>query len=52
MKAKSPLSITQVISKKMKNSTKEKMPSNDVNSNQSNQDNYTLYKPSKYLKMS
>ncbi len=35
----------------MKHSTEDKKLSNDNSTNQSNQDNYTLCKPSKYLKM-
>ena len=35
----------------MKNLTEETRSSNDDNSNQSKEDNRTLYKPSKYLKM-
>jgi hypothetical protein len=37
--------------KKTKNLTSETMSSNNDNSIQSNQNNCTLYKPSKYLKM-
>jgi hypothetical protein len=51
IKSMSQLSISQGGSKKAKNSTNESMSSDDNNSNQSSQNNCTLYKPSKYLKM-
>jgi hypothetical protein len=52
MKSMSQLSISQAASKKRKHSTDNTMsPLSNENSNQLNQDNYTLYKPSKYLKM-
>ncbi len=52
MKSLSQLSMSQKVSKKMKQSAKEEKSSNDDdNSTQSTQDHSTLYKPSKYLKM-
>jgi hypothetical protein len=52
IKSMSQLSIYQEVSKKLKNSMEETMSMNDNDSHQSNQINYTFYKPSKYLKMS
>jgi hypothetical protein len=52
MKSLSQLSMSQKVSKKMKQSAKEEKSSNDDdNSTQSTKDHSTLYKPSKYLKM-
>jgi len=51
IKSLSQLSVSQRVSKKMKNLTNDTISSNNANSNQSNQDNCSLYKPSKYLKM-
>ncbi len=52
MKSLSQLSMSQKVSKKMKQSAKEEKSSNDDdNSTQSTQDHSALYKPSKYLKM-
>jgi DNA-binding transcriptional regulator YhcF (GntR family) len=51
IKSMSQLSISQGVSKKMKNSTQETKSLNDSNSNQSEQVNYIVYKPSKYLRM-
>jgi len=50
-KSMSQLSISQGKSKKMKNSTQETKSLNDNNSNQSEQVNCVVYKPSKYLRM-
>jgi hypothetical protein len=51
IKSLSQLSISQETSKKMKNSTQETTVSIDHNSNHSNQEDITLYKRSKYLRM-
>jgi hypothetical protein len=52
IKSLSQLSISQGASKKLKNSLEETNSSNDDDqSSHSNQHNFTLYKPSKYLKM-
>ncbi len=50
-KSMSQLSISQGKSKKMKNSTQETKSLNDNNSNQSEQVNCVVYKPSKYLRI-
>jgi hypothetical protein len=53
MKSMSQLSISQeAVRKKTKRSTVETMSSNNAISTQINSQHYTLYKPSKYLKMS
>jgi hypothetical protein len=52
MKSMSQLSISQAaIPKKTKRPVVETMSSNNEISTQTNSQNYTLYKPSKYLKM-
>ncbi len=52
MKSMSQLSISQeAVPKKTKHSTVETMSSNTVIGTQTSSQNYTLYKPSKYLKM-
>jgi hypothetical protein len=51
IKSLSQLSITPAVSKKAKNSTQQTILSIDNYSNHSGQENLTLYKPSKYLKM-
>ena len=51
MKSLSQLSISQQTSKKIKYSTSETMSSNSSNDNESNHDQITFHKPSKYLKM-
>ncbi len=53
MKSMSQLSISQeAVPKKTKRSTVETMSSNNEISTQTSSQNYILYKPSKYLKMS
>jgi hypothetical protein len=51
MKSMSQLSISQGASKKMKNSTQQTILSFENYSHHSEEDDYVLYKPSKYLKM-
>jgi hypothetical protein len=52
MKSMSQLSISQVaVPKEMKRSVLETMSSNNEISTQTDSQNYTLYKPSKYLKI-
>ena len=51
IKSLSQLSISQETAKKMKNSTSERMVSDDNHSNECSQDKDNLYKLSKYLKM-